>query len=80
MESHMKCFFPKEFTFDQPWGIDDFRLHLPDKCSELKQPNYCLNVQRVIHMKEVIKLIMLLVMDIKICNFFLIRELQELFL
>ena len=42
-------FFPKEFTFDQPWGVDDFKIHLPEKCSVLRQPDYRINVQRVAH-------------------------------
>ena len=44
-----EVFFPKEFTFDQPWGKDDFRIDLPDKCSVINQPDYYVNVQRVAH-------------------------------
>ena len=47
-------FFPGEFTFDQPWGIDDFRIDLPDECSVLRQPQYRLNVQRVTHITHCI--------------------------
>lgn len=41
--------FPGEFTFNQPWGKDDFLQHLPPECNKIKQPDYRINVQRVPH-------------------------------
>lgn len=42
-----EVFFPKEFTFNQPWGSDDYQLHLPPKYQALQQPHVCLNVTHV---------------------------------
>ena len=42
-------FFPGEFTFNQPWGEDNFIQHLPPKYDKIKQPDYRINVQRVAH-------------------------------
>ena len=52
-----EVFFPKEFTFDQPWGYDDFRNELPKECSVLRQPDYRINVQRVAHITHCVNAI-----------------------
>ena len=51
-----EVFFPKEFTFNQPWGFDDYRLHLPPKYQVLQQPRVCLNFTHVEHVTHYIDL------------------------
>ena len=35
-----EVFFPGVFTFDQPWGDDNYKIHLPQKHKRLTQPNF----------------------------------------
>ena len=51
-----EVFFPEVFTFNQPWGFDDYRLHLPPKYQLLQQPRLCLNFKAVEHVTHYINL------------------------
>ena len=43
------CSFPKEFTFNQTWGFDDYWMYLLSKYKVLQQSYVCHNFTQIEH-------------------------------